>query len=393
MQKKLVCALICCAWTLPSWASDTSVGLFNFKVIGLEPSMADTVMDALATQLGELNIGRIMTTRELNAMLGAQQRADVLGCNETTCLAEIGAAAGVEQLLTGSLSLVDQALVVSLQRIDVRASQVLGRVTLSWHAPPSEFSQLLHAAAEKLFLSDMQRPPGEIQIKGLPTGARWFVGQAKIKDNPTKVDVGVYLVRIEAMGFEPFTQEVLVHSGQTTVVEGKLKELGWGKIWGPGLQAGVFEPLVKTYVAKRPGLAIDAFYWWEFGSFAFMPRFGVRADLASDPKANYLDLAMDFGAHWLPFRTSIAPFVGLGFGARWLQTKHQETVRLGYVITTTHIKNVKKDGFGFGGYSDVGLLFFRRSSVRLILRASYEPGYVPAMGFIHGVQASMGLVI
>ncbi len=52
----------------------------------------------------------------------------MLGCADTSCLAEIGGA-GVEQIVTGSMAKIGESIVLVLRVVDVRHGMVLRDVT------------------------------------------------------------------------------------------------------------------------------------------------------------------------------------------------------------------------------------------------------------------------
>ena len=46
---------------------------------------------------------KVISTNDINAMLGLERMRDALNCTDTTCAAEIGGALGVELLLSGTV--------------------------------------------------------------------------------------------------------------------------------------------------------------------------------------------------------------------------------------------------------------------------------------------------
>ncbi|MEE8408249.1 MAG: hypothetical protein V3T05_01465, partial [Myxococcota bacterium] len=72
------------------------LGIFEIKIIGLDPGVEDTAIDALATAVAANARFEVVSKTELEAMISAEAVKDALGCDDVSCLAEIGAAAGVE---------------------------------------------------------------------------------------------------------------------------------------------------------------------------------------------------------------------------------------------------------------------------------------------------------
>ncbi|MBI5507512.1 MAG: PEGA domain-containing protein [Deltaproteobacteria bacterium] len=378
----------------PAAAGDQArLGLFNLKVVGLNPALAEAGIDALASAIGKMNAGEVVTASELNALLEAEKRNDALGCDDVTCLVEIGIAAGIERLVAGSLTKAGDKLVVSLQLIDVQHAKVKERVTLEWRGAESGFASLLAAAAELLLVSPTARAPGKIALAGAPPGAEWRIGQQPIQ-GPTSADLdtGVYSVRVEAMGYTTLETQAVVRAGQTTTVAAALRPSGAGAVVGLGVALGAFKPTNGDLATRRSGLALDAVYWHELGALAIEPRFGMRWDVRPDEEADYLEVVGDVGVHWLVLHRPTTPFVGAGGGARWLRRKHQETFVFGNVVRTTARRVVEEDGYGVGGYGRAGVLFFRDASVRGSVSLDYELAYFGEDDRPQGLRVALGFV-
>src|SRR3954471_22832233 len=101
-------------------AAPVKVGIFRIAVSGLEPSFEQTAIDALATAAATAPNTQVISKSELDALLGAEKIKDTVGCNDISCLAEIGAAAGVERVIAGSVARVDRTMTVSLQLVNSR---------------------------------------------------------------------------------------------------------------------------------------------------------------------------------------------------------------------------------------------------------------------------------
>lgn len=387
--------LVIAAITMPQAAKSQAqarLGVFNLRVAGLDQNLAAPSIDALATALGRLNVGEILTAQELNALIDAERRADALGCNDVSCLIEVGAAAGVDRLVVGSLTRVAESLVVSLQLVDITGAKVINRVTLKWAGQDSEFTNLLGAAAELLALAATARVPGTITLSSAPSGSEWWIGQQRMDSATAELDVGVYSIRVEAMGYKPLRKQVIVRTGQTTVVDASLVPSAAGDLIGIGLHIGALVPLRKSYRSTRPGMSFDLAYWLELDLLAVQPRFGLRWDVAAGEETSYLELVADISANWLFLRSSITPFAGLGIGGRWVKTKRPETVVLGTIITTRHRSIVEEAGFGVGGYGRLGVLFFRDKPVRSSLTVDYNIAYIEGGRRPRAVQISLGFV-
>lgn len=219
-----VVALLCLLAAAPA---GEKMGVFNLNVVGLEPAVAQTAMDAMATAAAALPGRQLITRNELDAMLGAERLKDMVGCDSASCFAEIGAAAGVRWVITGSLSKVEGALLASLQLVDTQSATAAKRVTLSWPGSTGAVAELLGLAVEKLLLGDAEQKPGVITLTGVPTHAVVLLDGTRGEGTTsalTHVAAGIHTLRVEADGFEPYEAPLLVRNGAVTAASVALVE-------------------------------------------------------------------------------------------------------------------------------------------------------------------------
>jgi hypothetical protein len=203
------------------------VGVFDVTLSGIDASVKTSAIDAIATAAAALPGAVIVTKSELEAMLGAEKLKDTVGCNDISCLAEIGAAAGVDRLVAGSATKLESEINVSLQLINTRYATVENRVTVGFSGGLGNLPELLAVAAEMLLLPAKERTPGSVRIGGVPADALVFLDDAAKGTGPQTiagVSVGVHTLRIEAQGHEKFLTQVIVRHGQVVSVPVILNE-------------------------------------------------------------------------------------------------------------------------------------------------------------------------
>ena len=77
-------------------------------------------------------IGRftsVVSGADMRAMLDLEAQKAALGCDEASCIAELGGALGVPFLIVGSVGAVGSRLVLNLKLLAVEESKVVGRVS------------------------------------------------------------------------------------------------------------------------------------------------------------------------------------------------------------------------------------------------------------------------
>ena len=369
------------------------IGVFELHSGDVPDHLVQAALDALATTLGQLDVGEIVTTQEINTVLDAQRRAELAGCDSSECFIELGALIGVGSVVTGRISSIDGTLVVSLQHVDVQEGRTLNRVTLEWGGRRDAITEVLGAAGELLMIPAPKRKGGILRLENVPRGAMIRVGQVEMSESAMTLDTGIYALRVDAPGYAPYATQVLIRSGLTTVVPLELRAPHTHrKPVGIGLAGGAYVPVAKGYVSERTGLSLDAFFWGVLEPLVIVPRGGVRFDIADRNAQSYMEVAFDIGVYWLPFSTAVTPFLALGGGGRWLRTERPRTVVVGQIIQTTQQQIVLNADFGVGGYGRIGMLMLQHGSKHTLVGVEYNVSRIAGVT-PQGVQIFLGFVL
>lgn len=87
---------------------------------GIDQVVGETFLDRFATQLGAEGV-KVTTPKDIAGVLGLERQRQLLGCaNESSCLAELAGALGVDALLTGAIVKIGTGFTVTLRVIAVR---------------------------------------------------------------------------------------------------------------------------------------------------------------------------------------------------------------------------------------------------------------------------------
>jgi hypothetical protein len=149
------------------------VGIDN----GRAEVFAELLQDHLRNQLKLRVIGR----SDIEAMLGLEKMKDVLACSDqAVCLAEVGGALGVDELLTGSLAKMGSYLVVSIKRIDPKHARVLAQVTRKLKgATDDDLIEAVAPLVAELYSAEQQRQhEGAERAEALEAAKREQEGRA-----------------------------------------------------------------------------------------------------------------------------------------------------------------------------------------------------------------------
>ena len=95
---------------------------------GIEPSLAQVLNEVLLARLKESGVfSSVIGGSDIAAMVDMEQQKAALGCDDTSCLAELGGALGVPYLMDSSLSKVGNQFVLTLKILAVEDAKVAAR--------------------------------------------------------------------------------------------------------------------------------------------------------------------------------------------------------------------------------------------------------------------------
>ncbi len=101
---------------------------------GVTADIASTVSEALVVEVRKRSPGvSVVGAEEIRSMIGMAAEKQKLGCQEVSCLAEIGGALGAERMVTGTLGRLGETYLFAVQLIDVAHARVVrsGSATVS----------------------------------------------------------------------------------------------------------------------------------------------------------------------------------------------------------------------------------------------------------------------
>lgn len=201
-------------------------------------SSSTALTQVVAEQAAKVPGYDIVSTEEIRSLLDREAQRQLLGCDESGCLAEIAGALDAELLVSGLLERTpDGAPVVTLALLNTRALVTVNRVSLTWRGDAARLPEITAAAAQRLLFEREQRPPGRIVVAGMPAGARIVVDDVDRTGEHaggaiSGLEVGPHEVRVLADGYEPRVEHVLVQAGQVVNVDGSLEETPlWSRWW------------------------------------------------------------------------------------------------------------------------------------------------------------------
>ncbi len=129
--------------------------------VGISPELARGLGDALTHEVRQRNPGvDVLGATEIRSMLEVQREKSRLGCQDVSCLAEIGGALGADRIVTAGLNRFGDTYLFTLQLVDVRRARVVrdAQEKLSG-SNQAELLSVVEEAVARLFPQDSLRAP------------------------------------------------------------------------------------------------------------------------------------------------------------------------------------------------------------------------------------------
>jgi hypothetical protein len=143
-------------------AQDTQ-GVMVWKIrpkMGVVEQTIDSLSGLLTAEVAKYTTGAVISEEDMKTILRTTEQRLRCDPNSATCLAEMGQALGVPEVVAGDLGLVGNYWVLNLRRIDVQKVRVVKRVSVRVRADLDEIIEILPNLVAQLF----GRPPTEVQV-------------------------------------------------------------------------------------------------------------------------------------------------------------------------------------------------------------------------------------
>src|SRR5438309_10896318 len=87
--------------------------LADFADLAKEPQLASSFGQLLGTELAHASSLEVISPRDVVALLGVERERQLLGCSESSCMAELGGMLAARYVVTGSLAKTGGIYIVS----------------------------------------------------------------------------------------------------------------------------------------------------------------------------------------------------------------------------------------------------------------------------------------
>jgi len=221
-----------------------SIAIAEPEVVGVEQLSVRGWVERFGLLLGEGGRLRIVTMADLAQLLGLERQKQLLGCDESSCLAEVTAGLGADGLIRVSVTRTGKSLAVSLKVLRTRDGSIWASATTRVDSDEAAAAWFDEAALD---LRDRLAPAptsGTPWLRWIPAG----VGVAAAA-GAVGCALGAAPLREKLSGPNALTREQI----SDTVDQGKKLELAAGVLAGAAA-AGLITSAVWALVAPTPAV-------------------------------------------------------------------------------------------------------------------------------------------
>ena len=224
--------------------ADTPPGIVVWKLQGNEnvkPTDVNLISNFVANKVAKYSGSKVISEADIYTILKGEQTRQRCGTEDTSCVAEIGAALGVQEAVSGDIGKMGDYWMLNLRRINVRSAEVIGRSSRNIKGDTNVLIESLSGTVAELFGKEADpsvstllvkpepRPktkalpptqPGRLVVQTEPTGTSLFLddNQKGVTPFEQKMDVGEYKLELKMDGYKTVRGSVAVKSKETTLL-------------------------------------------------------------------------------------------------------------------------------------------------------------------------------
>lgn len=191
----------------------------------ISPKLLGFLTNGVAETLDAMGPFKSISSQDIQQMLQYEANKQLAGCDDASCLAEIGGALGADYLVTGNVSLVNELYVVQLQLTNIKHARVDQRVSRELKGPQEQLFAEVRTATKLLVRDILGQLAGTLALKVSEEGASIKVDGTIVAVSPAApltVAGGMHTIAIEKEGFVTYQQDVEIHEKSELALDVRL---------------------------------------------------------------------------------------------------------------------------------------------------------------------------
>jgi hypothetical protein len=213
-----------------SLSAPTRIAVLDVAVEGgADPTMQGQITGRIADLVGRRPNTTVIAPDDIRAILEKEAQKQLLGCDDQSCLAEIGGALGADILLKGRVTKVEDGFAMTLSAVNAHNASPLGHASETWKGESIGLLELVAPMIDRALAAKDEKLVGTIDVTGVNDGAQIFIDDQVRGTAPAgqmgNVDIGARRVRVVLDGYQAFERFVVVQRDRVTTVPVQLVEL------------------------------------------------------------------------------------------------------------------------------------------------------------------------
>jgi hypothetical protein len=179
----------------------------------------------VAQELADLGPFKPISSQDIKQMLAMEAMKQMLGCDDSACLAEIGGALGADYMVGGSVMLLGESYLTQMQLMNIRHSRAENRVSREYTGGPKGLFDDVRVAAKLLVRDILAQESGTLNLRVSEEGATIKVDGTIVGVSPMppfQVAGGMHTVAAEKAGFILFRRDVAIVAEKESLLEAQL---------------------------------------------------------------------------------------------------------------------------------------------------------------------------
>jgi len=197
------------------------LAVMRLEPLRVSPDIGRILDELLIKAIDDRGLYDVVSTDEINAVLGLERQKELLGCEDVTCVAEIGGALGVEWLLLGTVSRLGNEIIVSLKLADTKGMDIQ-RSESRTIDQETQYEAAVQKALDKILGS------GSLTVVSDPAGATVVLDGKGRGSSPLTlgtIPAGRHQLRLELDDHESHEVAVLVRKGSNQQIDAPMSLL------------------------------------------------------------------------------------------------------------------------------------------------------------------------
>jgi len=129
-----------------------SVAVLEFSTKGgVTSEQMEVLSDMLTTEIRKLGKYSVIGSNDIRATFQLEERRRIMGCDDESCVAEVGGALGVRRIVVGNIGLFGQTYLMNLKLLDTREVKLISAVSRSVKGGQDQLIEVLPQMVKELF--------------------------------------------------------------------------------------------------------------------------------------------------------------------------------------------------------------------------------------------------